>query len=143
MKVEQISVFLENKSGRIAKVTRLLADAKINIRALSIADTSDFGILRLIVDSVPEAVSTLKDGGLTVSTTDVIAVEIPDIPGGLASVIDALDRGGINFEYMYAFVGKSSDKAVVVFKVEELEQAASILKSTGIRLLCPSDISKF
>ncbi|MBU4532996.1 MAG: ACT domain-containing protein [Eubacteriales bacterium] len=132
MWVKQISVFLENKSGRLAAVTRILGNEGINIRALSIADTSDFGILRLIVDDPAKAYSKLKEGGITVSETEVIAVEIPDTPGGLASVLDILDAGGANIEYLYAFVSKSSGNALVLMKVEDLDKAAAALKANNI-----------
>src|SRR6266581_5489302 len=99
MKVEQISVFIENKSGRLAEIARLLGEAGINIRALSLADTTDFGILRLIVNDAEKAKAVLKERGFTVSKTEVVAVEIPDRPGGLADLLQVLDEGGINVEY--------------------------------------------
>src|SRR3974377_1387822 len=105
MKVKQISVFLENKSGRLAGVTKALGDNNINIRALSIADTTDFGILRLIVSDPEKAVNILKAEDFTVSETSIIAVQIPDNPGGLAGILQILDGSKINIEYMYAFVG--------------------------------------
>lgn len=132
MWVKQISVFLENKSGRLAAVTRVLGENGINIRALSIADTSDFGILRLIVDDPPRAYAVLKEAGFTVSVTDVMAVEIPDTPGGLADVLDILGRAGANIEYLYAFVSKSAGNALVLFKVEDVETAARALQEKGI-----------
>ncbi len=132
MWVKQISVFLENKSGRLAAVTRILGQNEINIRALSIADTSDFGILRLIVNDPPRAYKVLKEAGFTVSKTDVIAVEVPDTPGGLADVLDILDKGGANIEYLYAFVSRSSGNALVLMKVEDLERAAKALSENGI-----------
>src|SRR5512142_2297213 len=100
MKVEQISVFIENKSGRLAEIARLLGDAGVNIRALSLADTSDFGILRLIVNDREKAKTFLKEKGFTVSKTDVVAVEVPDRPGGLSSILQTLDSEKINVEYM-------------------------------------------
>lgn len=132
MWVKQISVFLENKSGRLAAVTRILGNEGINIRALSIADTSDFGILRLIVNDPPKAYAALKEDGFTVSETDVIAVEISDTPGGLATVLEILDAGGANIEYLYAFVSKSSGNALVLMKVEDLDKAAAALKANDI-----------
>ncbi|MBW2506652.1 MAG: ACT domain-containing protein, partial [Deltaproteobacteria bacterium] len=107
MKVDQIAVFLENKSGRLAAITRALSDSNINIRALSVADTADFGILRLIVDDTDKATEVLKDEGFTVGRAVVIAVEVADRPGGLAKVLAVLNEAGINVEYMYAFVEKS------------------------------------
>ncbi|MCL6613922.1 MAG: ACT domain-containing protein [Firmicutes bacterium] len=135
MKVKQISVFLENKSGRLAKVARVLGERGINIRALSIADTTDFGILRLIVSDPERALEALKAEGMTVSPTEVIAVQVPDRPGGLAGVLGLLEAAGINIEYMYAFVGKALDDAVVVFRVEEIDRAVALLQEKGITLL--------
>lgn len=128
MKVKQISVFLENKSGRLAQVTRALGDNQINIRALSIADTTDFGILRLIVDKPEEANSILWAEGFMVSETAVIAVEVPDRPGGLADILATLGQAGINIEYLYAFIGQSSDKAQVIFRVDDSDKAISVLQ---------------
>ena len=135
MKVKQISVFLENEAGRLADVTRSLGRNAINIRALSIADTSDFGILRLIVDKPEEAVSVLKDQGFMVSETEVIAVDIPDRPGWLADVLAILGREGINIEYLYAFIGSVSEKALVIFRVENCEEAMKILRENNIHVL--------
>lgn len=135
MKVKQISIFLENKSGRLAQVTRVLGENGINIRALSIADTTDFGILRLIVNDPGKAHAVLKEAGFTVSVTDVIAVEVADEPGGLARVLQSLDRAGINIEYLYAFVQKASKAALVVFRVEQLDEAIKVLQENGTRIL--------
>ena len=135
MKVQQISVFLENKSGRLADVTRVLARAGINIRALSIADTSDFGILRIIVNDLDKAMAVLKEHDFTASKTDVVAVEVPDTPGGLARILELLERNSINVEYMYAFVERSSDNAVIIFRFDENDKAISILSAAGITIL--------
>jgi hypothetical protein len=135
MKVRQLSVFMENRAGRLAEVVRLMGEAGINIRALSLADTSDFGILRLIVNNVDKALKVLRDSGHTVSLTDVIAVEVPDRPGGLASVLDPLQSSGVNVEYMYAFVEKATDKAVVIFRFEDLDAAVRVLTQAGISVL--------
>lgn len=143
VKVRQISVFLENKSGRLAKVARILGDHRINIRALSIADTTDFGILRLIVSDPEQAVAALKAEGMTVSATEVIAVKVPDQPGGLAGILTILDAAGINIEYMYAFVGKTLDDAVVVFRVERIDQAIELLGQKGVQLLTGDQVYKF
>ena len=126
---------MENEAGRLADVTRSLGRNAINIRALSIADTSDFGILRLIVDKPEEAVSVLKDQGFMVSETEVIAVDIPDRPGGLADVLEILGREGINIEYLYAFIGSVSEKALVIFRVENCEEAMKILRENNIHVL--------
>lgn len=141
MKVRQISVFLENKSGRLAQVTQILGENGINIRALSIADTTDFGILRLIVNDPEKAYRALKEGGFTVSTTEVIAVEVDDRPGGLAAALQALDQAGINIEYLYAFVQKASSAALVVFRVEQLDEAVEALRAAGIRIIGESEVT--
>jgi hypothetical protein len=135
MKVEQISIFLENKYGRLAEVTRILSEAGINIRALSLADTADFGILRLILDRTEEAKQLLKEKGFTVGKTEVIAVEVPDRPGGLAGILNALEGEGINVEYMYAFVQRSGENAIIIFRFDELEKAISALQKAGVRIL--------
>ena len=135
MKVEQISIFLENKSGRLAEVTRLLGEGGVNIRALTLADTTDFGILRLIVNDIPKAMEILKKSGFTVGKTEVVAVEVPDRPGGLAEILESLGEAGLNVEYMYAFVEKSGDDAVVIFRFEDADQAVEILRSKGVKIL--------
>jgi hypothetical protein len=135
MKVEQISIFIENKSGRLAEITRILGDAGINIRALSLADTSDFGILRLIVDNVETAKAVLKEKGFTVSKTEVVAVEVPDRPGGLSSLLQSLDANQINVEYMYAFVERCGGNAVIIFRFDDTDQAIGTLKDGGFSIL--------
>jgi hypothetical protein len=142
MKVKQISVFIENKSGRLAQVTAELGKNGINIRALSIADTTDFGILRLIVNDPDKAYRVLKESGFTVGFTDVIAVEVTDEPGGLAGVLQVLDRAGINIEYLYAFVQKASSAALVVFRVEQLDEAVKVLLDNGTRVMSGEDVYK-
>ena len=143
MKVKQISVFLENKSGRLAQVTKALGERQINIRALSIADTTDFGILRLIVSDPDRALTALKGEGFTVSATEVIAVQVPDHPGGLADILCTLEGAGINIEYMYAFVGKTLDDAVVVFRVEEIDRAITLLLEKTVVLLRDDQVYRF
>ncbi len=140
MKVEQIAIFLENKSGRLSEITGVLASSNINIRSLSLADTADFGILRLIVDKVEEAERVLRDGGFTVGRTQVIAVEVPDKVGGLASVLKVIEAAEINVEYMYAFVNKSGENAVMIFRFEEIEEAIRILQEKGITILSGAQI---
>ncbi|BBA70236.1 ACT domain-containing protein [Geobacter sulfurreducens] len=135
MKVEQISIFIENKSGRLAEVTRILGEAGVNIRALSLADTSDFGILRLIVNDREKAKQVLKDRGFTVSKTEVVAVEVPDRPGGLSQILQSLDRESINVEYMYAFVERCGENAVIIFRFDETEKAITALISNGFTVL--------
>jgi len=140
MKVKQISIFLENKTGRLASVTRLLGTTGINIRALSMADTSDFGILRMIVDNVDAALEALKNADYTVSLTDVVAIEIPDTPGGLADVLESFQNAGMNVEYLYAFVEKTSDKAVVVFRFEDVDKALLVLDDIGVTALSAEQV---
>lgn len=129
MKTEQLSVFLENRAGRLAEVTRTLADAKINIRALSLADTSDFGILRMIVCDHEKAKLVLKEKGFTIGRTSVVAVEVPDTPGGLDSVLQLVSANGINVEYMYAFVQREAESAVMIFRFDKIDQAVEILSA--------------
>jgi hypothetical protein len=140
MKVEQISIFLENKSGRLAEVTGVLAKAGVNIRALSLADTADFGILRLIVNNSDRAQQILKESGFTVAKTNVIALEVPDSPGGLAGILSTLDKAGINVEYMYAFVQRSGDNAIIIFRFDELDKATRILQDAGVRVLRSEEV---
>lgn len=140
MKVEQIAIFLENKSGRLSEITGVLADNGINIRSLSLADTADFGILRLIVDKVDVAERVLRSGGFTVGKTNVVAVEVPDRVGGLASVLKVLEMAMVNVEYMYAFVNKSSENAVMIFRFEETDEAMRILQDAGITILSSAQI---
>jgi hypothetical protein len=140
MLVKQISIFLENKSGRLAEVTRILGTNDIDISALSIADTTDFGILRLIVNKPEKAEEILKDNGFTVSCTSVIAIAVADRPGGLALALDILDREAIGIEYMYAFVGKSSDEALVILRVEDPDRAIESLTRNNVRVLSSSAV---
>ncbi|AQS60155.1 ACT domain-containing protein [Desulforamulus ferrireducens] len=135
MRVQQISIFLENKKGRLAKVTEVLGEKNINIRALSIADTTDFGILRLIVNKPELAYQVLKEAGFTVSTTDVIAVEVTDQPGGLSAILRHLDKVGINIEYLYAFVTQTASAALIVFRVEQVDEAIKVLQDNGVRIV--------
>jgi hypothetical protein len=135
MEVKQISVFLENKKGRLWEAMDVLAKAKINIRALSIADTSDFGILRLIVPDPEKAKKALAKSNFTVRENDVIAVEVSDKPGGLSGVLKILTDANINVEYMYAFVEKSGQKAVVVLRTDSLSKGKKALKKEGVAVL--------
>ena len=135
MHVEQISIFIENKFGRLAEVTRILGDAGVNIRTLSLADTSDFGILRLIVNDTEKAKAVLKERGFTVSKTEVVAVEIPDRPGGLADILQTLDADGINVEYMYAFVERCGENAVMIFRFDETQKAIATLTAKNFTVL--------
>ena len=142
MKVRQISIFLENRSGRLASVLKEVGRSGVNIRALSLADTSDFGILRLIVDDVDKCVKALRDLGHTVSTTEVLAVEVPDHPGGLAGILDVLSRASLNVEYMYAFVSRATEKALVVFRFEKIDAAIAALQKAGISVVQAETVYK-
>jgi len=135
MKVEQISIFIENKTGRLADVSGVLGDAGVNIRALSLADTSDFGILRLIVDKIDDAKSILKEKGFTVSKTEVIAVEVPDRPKGLHGILEVLDNAKVNVEYMYAFVERSGDNAVIIFRFDDVDAAINVLQKNQVKII--------
>ncbi|MFZ0931475.1 MAG: ACT domain-containing protein [Syntrophobacteraceae bacterium] len=133
--VEQISVFMENKVGRLAEVTRILAEANINIRALSLADTSDFGILRLILNDNHKAKEELKKVGFAVATTQVAAVEVSDQPGGLHHILSLLQKANVNVEYIYAFIQLSSANAVLIFRFDNLDEALRILKDNNVRVI--------
>jgi hypothetical protein len=133
--VEQISVFLENKAGRLAEVAGILTRANVNIRALSLADTSDFGILRLIVNDNDKAKAELKQAGFTVAKTDVVAVEVADQPGGLHHILRILQKANINVEYMYAFVQQSGANAVLIFRFDNLEDALKALKESNVSVI--------
>lgn len=141
MKVEQIAVFVENKSGRLAEVSSLLAANGINIRALSVADTHDFGILRLIVNDTDKALEVLKTNGFTANKTEVLAVEVEDQPGGLSRVLDIINDAGLNVEYMYAFVEKSGENAVLIFRIDQTGTAIDVLKKAGIKVLTSEEVS--
>ena len=132
MSVKQISVFLENKKGRLAEVTRSLSHEKINIRALSLADTADFGVLRIIVDNPDRTLTVLKSRGFVAQVTEVIAVEVEDRPGGLSRILEVLDQDNVNVEYMYAYVEKSRENAIVICRIDDRERALQILEKNGI-----------
>ena len=135
MMTEQLSVFLENRAGRLAEVTHALAEAGVNIRALSLADTSDFGILRMIVCDHEKAQAVLKAKGFTLGRTSVVAVEVPDTPGGLDSVLQLVSTHGINVEYMYAFVHRAAESAVMIFRCDNVEQAITVLQANNFTIL--------
>lgn len=142
MKLEQISIFLENKSGRLAEVTDVLAKNGINLRALSLADTADFGIFRLIVDDPQKAQKVLKENGFTIAKNEVVSVVLPDRPGALAGILQTLQGRNINVEYMYAFVQKSEGNAVLIFRFDEIEKAIDALMSAGIRILSGEEVQR-
>lgn len=140
MKVKQISVFLENKAGRLAHVTQVLADGGINLLALSLADSSDFGILRLIVSDVERARRVLADHQVVCTVNDVTAVEIEDRPGGLARLLDVLVKGGVNVEYMYAFAERPTGKAALIFRFDQPERALAALQKAGVNVFSHVDL---
>jgi len=140
MFIQQLSIFVENKPGRLASITNLLKDNSIDIRALSVADTRDFGIMRLIVNNPKKAEQVLKEADCTVSLTNVIAIGIDDHPGGLAKAMDILYANNISVEYMYAFISKTDNSAYVILRVENNEKAAEALKENGVRILSESDV---
>ncbi len=140
MKVEQLSIFLENTIGRLAEVAKILAEAEINIRALSIADTADFGVLRILVNDVEKAKKTLREKGFTVGETDVVGVEVPDQPGGLYQILACLEKENVNVEYMYAFVNQSKGNAVMIFRFDSLDRAVAILTGNGFRVIPGSEL---
>ncbi len=135
MMVKQISVFLENKRGRIYRVSKALAAEGINIRALSIADTSAFGILRLIVDAPERALTVLQNANITAKISQVIAVEVADVPGGMEKILSVIEGADINLEYLYAFLGRKSEDAILIFQVENPQKAIETLQAAGVRLV--------
>lgn len=141
MKLKQISIFLENKKGRLKKAINVLSQADINIRALSIADTSEFGILRLIVPQPEEAQKVLEENNFVVKVNEVIAVEVPDKPGGLDGILGVLHDSNTNVEYIYAFVEKNSDNAVVVIRTEDIDEGIKVLEAGNIHVLTSEEVN--
>lgn len=142
MAVKQISIFVENKEGRIKKAIDTLAKANINIRALSIADTTKYGILRLIVSDNETAIEALEKDGFIVKENEVIVLAIPDEPNGLNSTLAVFDEKNINLEYLYAFVGSNSDEAIVAMRLENMEKAIDALKDSNVKILDEADIKE-
>ena len=142
MAIKQVTVFVQNEKGTVATVTEILANNNINLRALSIAETEDFGILRLIVNDTKKAEQVLLEAGYLIKTINVVGVKIGDAPGKLTSALKALDEASINIEYMYAFMARTERHAYVVLRVEENEEAEAILQNAGLRLITDSDIAK-
>ncbi len=140
MVIKQLSIFVENKAGRLAEITATIAAAGIDIRALSIADTTNFGILRLIVDKPDVAEKALREAGLTVSLTNVIAVGIPDQPGGFAVAMKALADENVDIEYMYAFISRDEGRACVILRVGDNDAAIAALQKSGVEILTPEKI---
>lgn len=140
MAVKQISIFIENKEGRIKKAIDTLAQQNINIRALSIADTTKYGILRLIVSDNKKAIAALEDNGFVVRENEVIIIAVPDEPNGLNSTLAVFDEKGINLEYLYAFVSSKTDEAIVVMRLENMEKAFEALENSDVKILDAEDI---
>lgn len=135
MKIPQLLIFMENRSGRLAKITTTIGQAGINIRAMSLADTSDFGILRLIVTDVEKARDALKDQGFTVKVSDVIAAAIPDIPGALGNLLTIIEHAGLNVEYMYVVAEKHMDEAILILRFDDLDKAIDVLLENDIAVV--------
>ena len=137
--IQQFSVFVENKQGKMAQLTRLIADAGIDLRSLSLADTRDFGILRIIVNKPAETDVLLSENGWTFKVTPVIGVKVPDVPGGVATVLETLDKANVNVEYMYAFVNRKPGEADTIFRVDNDEAALNALSASGIEIVTPQE----
>jgi hypothetical protein len=140
MKIKQISLFAENKRGHVAAPVKLLASQGLDIRALFLAETEQYGILRMIVTDWERAAKTLEDGGFTVKVTEVVAVEVSDHPGGLATVLSALDACGLNIEYLYAFPRFRVDRAILIFRFAAPEAAIACLQAAGINVLASEEL---
>ncbi len=140
MKLNQLSVFLENKPGRLSEPCRALAHAGVNVQTMSLADTQQFGILRLIVHEWQQAREALDQAGCVVNVTEVVAAEVEDKPGGLQQVLEIVEKAGINIEYMYAFTFRSGKKAIIVFRFEDADQAVEALQNNGVSILTREDI---
>ena len=140
MKVKQLSLFLENKPGALSRPVKLLARARLNILTLSIADTQQFGILRLIVRDWRKAKSVLEQAGCVVNLTDVVALEVADRPGGLAELLELIEREGVNIEYMYAFTFGRNGKAVMVFRFDDPDKALELLRLNNVNVLGSVDL---
>ncbi|MBK9515908.1 MAG: amino acid-binding protein [Anaeromyxobacter sp.] len=140
MSVVQLSVFLENAAGRLAEVAEVLAGGAVNVRALALADMAEFGILRLVVDQPERARAALKAAGFTTTSTPVVAVGIPDSPGGLAAVLRALSARGLAVEYMYAFARRQGEEAIILFRVEDHDGAVAALAAARLRVLDAAEV---
>ncbi|MBN2643599.1 MAG: ACT domain-containing protein [Victivallales bacterium] len=142
MIIKQLSIFLENKSGRIHEITEILGRENLNIHALSLADSENFGVLRLIVNDLDKSLDCLKKNGVATSLTSVLAVEVPDKPGGLAAVMKVIDDAGLNIEYMYSIPEKTHDNAIMIMRFDNTEQAVNKLDGKGLRILTQQEVLK-
>ena len=138
--LKQLSVFLENKPGRLLRVCRVMAEEGINIRALSLADTADFGLVRLIVDNPDLAAEKLKARDFMVNITEVVGIKVLDKPGGLVEALEALEKEQVSVEYMYAFLGNSGDKAMVILRLDDNALGVAALTKMDIELLTPEEV---
>ena len=142
MAIKQITVFVQNKKGTVVSVTDVLSKNNVNLRALSIAETEDFGILRLIANDEKTAENVLRENGYLIKVIDVLGVKIGDEPGKLTAALDVLDKANINVEYLYAFMARTEKHAYVVLRVEENEEAEAVLVNAGFKLITEEDIRK-
>lgn len=142
MYINQISVFIENKPGNLADLTGFLAENDIDLRALEVADSRDFGIIRFIVDNPLETLTLLKDNGWVCKMTPVIGVQLPDVPGAMAKVMKVLAESRISIDYVYAFIARDVDNALMIFRVEDNDKVASILKKNNFKIVEQEDIAK-
>jgi hypothetical protein len=141
MKIQQVSIFLENKKGRLSDVCSVLGKSGVNIRALTVAESEDFGVLRIVVDKPEPTLKLLKENGFAAKLTPIVAVEVPDRPGGLAAVLKILTDNDINVEYMYGFVEKFGDNAMLVFRFDDPDKTVELLRKSGIKVLGNQDIA--
>lgn len=140
--IKQISLFVENRPGRMSKVSKTLSDAGVNIRAMTIAEAGDFGVIRMVVDNPDKGYKVLHDSGFTVSVTDVLAVEMKDTPGGLYEIVDTLGVNKINVDYAYAFVTAKAERAMLILRVDDLPRAKQALSSKGVKIATKDEIQE-
>jgi hypothetical protein len=138
--IKQISLFVENRPGRMAKVAKTLSDASVNIRALTVAEAGDFGVIRMVVDDPEKGHKVLKENAFTVSMTDVLAVEMKDTPGGLYEILNTLGESGINVDYAYAFVTAKAQKAMLILRVDDIAKARKVLAEKGVKMATMEEI---
>ena len=142
MKITQLSVFLENRPGRLSALCRTLADAGVNLSTLMLSDNGEFGLLRLLTPDVDKAKATIAAAGYAVTTSDVVALQVPDRPGGLAGVLVLLEKAGVSVEYMYAFAERPGSEAVMVFRFDNTDKALAALQAAGVGFFKPVDLFK-
>lgn len=140
MIIKQLSIFLENRSGRINEVTSLLGAENINIRALTLADSSNFGVMRLIVDDLDKAIVCLENNDISIGLTSVVAVEVPDLPGGLAEVMRKVNKSGLNIKYMYSIPEKKHNSTIMIMRFDDAEETAEKLKNQGLNILKQEEV---